>query len=942
MPRFVRRSLAALAFLAPDVAETQGAALESPLQIDAAVTVGKLSNGLTYYIRQNARPTKRAELRLVVNVGSVLEDDNQRGYAHLVEHMAFLGTRRFSRDDLGGFLASIGAVSGADRNASTSADETIYLLRIPSDQPLVIDAALQLLADFAGGQLFDPQAVIGERGVVLEEWRLGLGADQRMRDKALPILLKDSRYAQRSPIGTDTSIKTADAAGLRKFYDTWYRPELMAVIVVGDFDPKRVEGMIKDQFNALRSRSDAPQRPVITVPDNVEPLIAILKDREVTNSFINVSFKQKARVSRTIGDYRRGLIEDIYVGMLNDRLVEPTRQQNAPYRGAAMTLGSFMGRETDAFTLSASVNDGGMEFALESMLLQIRRADEFGFLQSELDRTKANIVRSYERAYAEREARTSGSFLGSYISHFLYGTTPLSLEYRQQLIKDILPTITLAEVNGLATKWITTENRVIQGAAPEIGFSIPTEQQIQAVFAKAARATVAAYTEMSLDGPLLSAPPQPGRVTAERVIASMGVTEWQLSNGARVLVKPTTYKNDEVLFSGSSVGGLSLLLDNDYHTATLAGPIVGTSGAGRFNATDLTKKLAGKAATSTFSIGATSESVGGTASPKDLETMLQLLHLRVTEPRVDTAAWIAAKERAVQTLANRDKDPATAFNDTVGAVMSGYHPRAVPPTLTALDSVDLGRALEIFKDRFADFSDFTFAFVGNVKPETLKPLVETYIASLPSTNRKETWKPWGNPPLEGVHEKIVQKGVEPRAVTMFAFTGPFKPTVDEVLMLDALSTVLNIRLINTLREQLGVVYSGGASSEWSRIPREEYSITIGFPSSPGNAARIARAILAAVDTLQTRGPTNGEVTLLRDIYKRSREASVKSNNYWLAAISSLDEINPDSVAVRMTSQGDERLKKVTAERVRDAARLYLNLKNYIKFTWFPEITGAPN
>ncbi|HKS05268.1 MAG TPA: insulinase family protein [Gemmatimonadaceae bacterium] len=940
MPRFVRSSLAALAFLVPDVADAQGPALASPLQLDAAVTVGKLPNGLTYYIRQNARPARRAELRLVVNVGSVLEDDTQRGYAHFVEHMAFNGTRRFSANDLAGFMNSIGASLGADVNASTSADETIYTLRIPSDQPLVIDAALQLLSDFAGGQLFDPQEVIAERGVVLEEWRQGLGADQRMRDKALPILLKDSRYAQRSPIGTDTSIKTAEAAGLRKFYDTWYRPELMAVIVVGDFDPKRVEGMIKDQFNGLRGRADAVQRPVVTVPDNAEPLVAILKDREVTNSFINVSFKQKARVSKTIGDYRRGLIEDIYIGMLNDRLVEPTRQPNAPYRGAGMSLGSFMGRETDAFTLSASVNDGGMEFALESMLLQVRRADEFGFLQTELDRAKSNITRSYERAFAERESRTSASFVGAYISHFLYGFTPLSLEYRQQLVKDVLPTITLAEVNGLATKWITTENRVIQGAAPEIGFSVPTEQQIQAVFAKAARATVTAYAEASLDGPLLSSPPQPGRVTAERVIASMGVTEWQLSNGARVLVKPTTYKNDEVLFSGSSIGGLSLLLDKDYHNANLAGPIVGTSGAGRFNSTDLTKKLAGKAATSTFSIGPTSESVGGTASPKDLETLLQLTHLRVTEPRVDTAAWTAAKERAVQTLANREKDPATAFNDTLEAVMNGYHPRAVPPSLAALDSVDLGRALEIFKDRFADFSDFTFSFVGNVKPETLKPLVETYLASLPSTNRKETWKPWGNPPLTGVHEKVIQKGTEPRAVTLFAFTGPFKPSADEVLMLDALSTILNIRLINTLREQLGVVYSGGASSEWSRIPREEYTISIGFPSSPGNAARIARAVLAAVDSLQTRGPTNGEVTLLRDIYKRSREASVRSNSYWMAALSSLDEISTDSVAVRVTTQGDERLKKVTADRVRDAAKLYLNLKNYIKFTWFPEITGT--
>lgn len=939
MPRFIRTVW--LALVLPLAAGAQGPALTSPLTPDPAVTIGKLGNGLTYYIRQNATPAKRAELRLVVNVGSVLEDDNQLGYAHLVEHMAFNGTRSFPQNTLFTFLASIGAGFGADVNASTSADETIYMLRMPSDQPLVLDMGIQVLADFAGGQLFDQQQVISERDIVLEEWRLGLGASQRMRDKAVSILLKDSRYAVRSPIGTDTSIKTADAEGLRKFYEKWYRPDLMAVVVVGDFDPKRVEAMIKTHFNGMRTRSDAVQRPAIAVPDNVEPLVALLKDKEMTSSFINVSFKQKARTSLTVGDYRRELIEDIYIGMLNDRLAELTRKQNAPYRSAGMSIGAFVSRHTDAFTISASVNDGGMEYALESMLIEIRRADEFGFLQPELDRVKANILRSYERSIAEQQSRTHASFLGAYIGHFLDGAVPMSLEQTQQLIKDILPTITLAEVNGLATKWITAENRVIQGGAPEGGFSLPTEAQIQAIFAKAAKAPVTAYAEMTLDGPLLTNPPQPGRVTTERTIASIGVTEWQLSNGARVLVKPTTYKNDEVLFWGGSVGGLSLLLDQDYHSATYAGSIVASSGAGRFNAIELNKKLAGKAVTSSFSIAGTSESVSGTASPKDLETMLELMHLRVTEPRVDTAAWIATKERAVQTFTTRGNDPGTAFSDTISAVLGGYHPRALPPTLEALDSVSLGRALEIFRDRFADFSDFTFSFVGNVKLETLKPLVEKYLASLPSTNRKETWKPWGNPPPTGVVEKVVQKGVEPRTMTVFAFTGPFKASPDETLMLSVLTSLLNGRTLGTLREQRGLVYTGGVSFDWWRIPREEYAITIAFPSSPGNALTVQRAIVALIDTLQTKGPSRNEIDAMRDALKRSRETSGRSNGYWFSAISSFDETSIDSLAVRLTQERDERLKKLTVERVRDAAKVYLNLKNYVKFLWFPEVGGIP-
>ena len=935
MLRFIRT--VTIALVLPIAAGAQGPALNSPLPFDPKVTVGKLPNGLTYYIRQNAKPEKRAELRLVVNVGSIHEEDNQRGYAHFVEHMGFNGTRHFRKNELIDYLQSIGLSFGAHVNAYTSYDETVYNLTIPTDTARIVDKAFQVLGDWAHGQVFDAQMVVSERGVVLEEWRGGKGVGSRMSEKTTPIVLKGSRYAVRSPIGSDTSIQATEAAGLKAFYEKWYRPDLMAVVAVGDFDKARIESLIKEHFGEMKPVANPAPKPPAPIPDNVEPLIALVADKEMTSTYISVGFKRRYEPGKNVGDYRRGMIEGIYLDMINDRLYEPTRKPNAPYRSASMSLGSFAGRELDVFTLSASVNDGGMERGLEAILTESKRTDQFGFLQSELDRVRTNLLRGLESSYADRENRTHSSYVGAYISHFFYGTTPISDEYRYEMRKQILPTITLAEVNGLATKWITDENRVIRGGAPEKpGVRLPTDREILAVFDKAARATVTAYTETVADGPLLPNPPTPGRVTSERTVAEIGVTEWQLSNGSRVLVKPTTFKNDEILFTGSSAGGLSLIIDKDYHSAVNAAGIVGASGAGRFNSIDLGKKLTGKAAGASFSISSFSEGVSGSASPKDLETMFELLYLRLTEPRIDTSSWLATKERALTNIANRDKNPAAAFLDTVVATMSQNDPRSKPLTAEALDSVDLGRALAIFKERFSDFSDYTFAFVGNVKLDELKPLVEKYLASLPVTGRKETWKPFGNPPPTGVIEKVVQKGIEQRAATQFVFTGPFQYSAENQFVLGALINVLQTRLTDLLREQLGAVYTTGVSGGGGRIPREEYSINIVFPSSPGNVARLSRAVMAAIDTLQTRGPSKADIDKVKELYTRSRETSVKQNGYWLGAISSREETSIDSVAIKM-KLSEERVKKLSVDQIRDAAKLYFNLKNYAKFVWFPEI-----
>jgi zinc protease len=932
-----KRILAALLTLAialPSLVSGQQA-LGTPLPADPNVRMGTLANGLHYYIRQNAKPEKRAELRLVVNTGSIQEDDDQLGYAHFIEHMAFNGTEHFKKNELVDYLQSIGLRFGADLNASTSFDETVYNLTVPTDTARIVDKGFLVLADWAHGQLFDSTEVVKERGVVLEEWRGGKGAGERMFRQALPVVFKGTRYLNRLPIGTDTSIMNAQPSVLRRYYTQWYRPDLMAVVAVGDFNVAEIEALINKHFGPIPAARNPRARPATPVPDNQAPLVSIATDKEATSSFIQVGFKRAHEQTRTVGDFRRGLIERIYIGMLNNRLGELTQKPDAPFNGAGMSLGGFIGRDVDAFTLSAGVKDGGIERGFEGVLTEIRRADEFGFLQTELDRSKLNILRGYERSNTERATQPHGAFVGSYISSFLFGTTPLSIEYTYPLVQQLLPTITLSEVNGLATKWITDENRVIMVQAPDkAGLRTPTEADVLAVFNRASRVPVTAYVETMSDAPLLPRLPTPGRVVSERVIPDVGVTEWKLSNGTRVLIKPTDFKADEIIFTGSSDGGTSLVTDAEYMSASYALSIVAASGAGQFNAIDLQKKLAGKAVSAGPSIRTYDEAVSGTASPRDLETMFQLLYLRLTEPRLDTAAWLASKQRTLSGLANRGVSPASVFGDTINAVMTQKAFRARPLTPAILDEVDPVKAIAFYKDRFSDMGDFTFAFVGNIKLDSLKPLVERYLASLPSHGRKETWRAVSNPPPKGVIDKVVRKGTEPKASTQMFFTGPFKYSADNRFALSALMSVFQIRLNETLREQLGGTYSPGAGGSGGRIPREEYNISVFYDSSPENVEKLTQSVKAIIDTLQTRGPSQTDIDKVKEQYTRSRETSIKQNGFWIGNIASREE-TIDSLSMNLKAY-DARVKNLTPAQVQAAAKLYFNLSNFARFVLLPE------
>src|SRR5687768_86053 len=589
MPR--RLFVVFLAILAgmPALAQEPRAALPAasqPLPVDPSVRIGTLPNGLRYYIRQNGKPERRAELRLVINAGSVLEDDDQRGLAHFLEHTAFNGTTNFKKNELVSYLESIGVRFGADLNAYTGFDETVYILPIPTDTARIVDKAFQILEDWAHGQIFDSTEIANERGIVVEEWRGREGAGDRMVNQWLPVALKGSIYAERLPIGTKESIETANADRLRRFYQDWYRPDLMAVIAVGDFDPARIETLIRQHFSRIAASPNARPRTAIPVPDNRTPLVAIATDREATSSSVDLVFKIPSQATTTVADYRRDLIEGLYLGMLNNRFVEISRRPDAPFLSASSSKGNFFARSKDAFSLSAGVKDGGIERGLEALLTEARRVDQFGFLESELARQKQAVLRAYERSHAERDKTVSASFVDEYIGNFLDGEAIPGIEYEYQLTQQLMPTISLQDVNQLARSWITDENRVIIAQAPlKDGLKTPTEAELLAVFDNAAKIPVVAWVETLSDAPLLPNLPAPGRIVSTRSVPAVGLTEWRLSNGARVLIKPTDFKADEVLFNAYSVGGTSLASDPDFMSAALASQVMGLGGLGTFNRT---------------------------------------------------------------------------------------------------------------------------------------------------------------------------------------------------------------------------------------------------------------------------------------------------------------------------------------------------------------------
>ncbi len=909
------------------------------LPSDAHVVRGQLPNGLHYIIRRNQKPEKRAELRLVVNAGSILEDDNQRGLAHFVEHMMFDGTKRFPKKEIVNFIERVGMRFGADLNAYTSFDETVYMLQIPTDTARLVNSALDILQDWAsGGTTFDPSEMKKERGVVIEEWRTGRDASTRVQNRQFPVMLQGSKYALRVPIGTKENLETFPDSLAVKFYRDWYRPDLMTVIAVGDFDPEQMEASIKQRFSGIQMPAHPRPREYAAVPDHSETLVSIETDKEYPSSSIGILWLKPRDSVHTVADMRRQLVSNFFETMLNARFAEIAQRANAPFTFASGGRGSFV-RTKDAFQLFAGVKESGFISAAQAMLAELERVTRFGFTQSELDRRRTNLLRSIEQRYAERDKTQSSTFIDEYVSSTLWGAPVVGIENQQILVKAIAPTVTLADVNALAGTSGGDEDRVILVAAPEKpDVHVPTATAALRIFDAAKTVTLTAYVDSASDAELVPALPAPGKVVAEKTLPETGIIEWTLSNGAKVLLKPTDFKADEVLFAARSAGGESLVPNSEVVNADLASVVMSRSGVGSFNAVALGKKLAGKKVNVAAGIDGNGEGVRGTASVQDIETMFQLVWLRMTSPRVDTSAYLAFKDQMRAMLANQKNDPESVFGDTVEATMSQHNPRVHLLSAALLDSVNLGRALSIYRERFADASGFTFFLVGSFKPDSIKPLVEQYLGSLPSLNRHEQVRDNGVRPPPGMVQKTVHKGVEPKAETSLIFTGSCTYSMATRYAIDALTELLNIRLREVLREEKGGTYGANAGGSCSNIPYEHYNLSVDFGSSPERADELVTAVFKVFDEIKAGTVSDSNLTKIKEIELREHETELKQNAAWLNAMSDADEDHRDQ---RDYLRYPELVKGLTREMLRDAARLYLRPEQYARFTLLPEAAPKP-
>lgn len=918
-----------------DTANAFTADLAEILPIDPAVTVGQLENGLRYFIRANGRPEQRAELRLVVNAGSVLEDGDQLGLAHFLEHMAFNGTEHFEKQELIDYLQFVGMRFGADVNAYTGFDETVYMLTIPTDSAEIVETAFQILEDWAHGIAFDSVEVEKERGVVLEEWRLGQGAWSRVRDQQFPVLFQGSLYAERLPIGDPEVLETFDHAVLKRFYSDWYRPDLMAVVAVGDFDTAWIEELIHRHFAGIEGPEVERPRPNVPVPGHEETLFSIATDPELTLSNVTVAWKLPLSEQSTHGDYRRSFVEQAYNSMFNFRMFEITQSsEDPPFLGAGSGKGRFV-RGSDVYQLGATVKDGEIERGLDRVLVEAERVERFGFTQGELDRQKADVLRSYERSYAERDKRESSRLAAEYVRVFLDGEPTPGIAYEYALARRFVPAIELDEVNQVAREWIGDENRVVLAASPEKeGVRVPDEPGLVAVFGAAQAASIEPWTEVDSDQPLLAADPTPGAVVAREEIPELGVEVWRLSNGARLILKPTDFKDDEVLFNGRSPGGTSLAPDGDYESASWAATLVSIGGVGEFSAVDLQKKLAGKAVSVGPSISELGEGISGSASPKDLETMFQLVYLYFTAPRRDDTAVSAFRSRMGSVLANRGADPEAVYGDTVGAVLAQYHPRYLPPTAEMLDRIDLDVALDFYRERFADAGDFTFTLVGAFDVEEVLPLVERYLAALPSSGREETWRDVGVEPPAGVVKRVVRKGLEPKGRQTLIFTGEFDFDRENRYVLQSMTEVLRNMLREILREDMGGTYGVGAYGSGSREPRERYSVRIAFGADPERLDELTEATFGAIDSLAVHGASDDNLAKVRETQRRQRETDLRENGFWMSVLNVYDQNDED---LRLILDYDRLVNGLTAEAIGEAAALYFDLDNYVEVKLVPEV-----
>jgi zinc protease len=907
------------------------------LPLDPTIKYGKLSNGLTYYIKKNQKPEKKVELRLVVNAGSILEDDDQQGLAHFTEHMAFNGTKNFKKNELVSFLQSIGVEFGADLNAYTGFNETVYILPIPTEKKENVVKGFQILQDWASTVSFDNGEIDKERGVVLEESRLGKGAEDRMNQVVYPKLFEGSKYAARLPIGKDDILKNFKYDVIKRFYRDWYRPNLMAVVVVGDIEPAEAEALIKQNFEKLKNPAKTRDRALFDVPVRKKSEGIVVTDPEATNHVVEVHYSyKKEKQFTTVADYREFMIRRLFTSMLSQRMQELTQKAEPPFVFGGSFIGGYA-RGYEEFQSIAYLGKGGLEPAVNALIMENERARKFGFTANELDRTKKMVMKSMERSYNERDKTESSTHVEQYVQHFLTGEPAPGVENEFNYFKQYLDGISLEEVNAYAAAHIPadTENKFVVLTGPEkADFTLPTNDEVLAVAEKAAKAEITAYEEKAIATSLMETKPAAGKITSEKENKSLGTVELALSNGVNVILKSTDFKNDQVVMNAARFGGQYLFDTKDRFNAEFSSTLISTMGVGQFTPVDLRKVLAGKNASVTPRIGTISESLSGNCSAADIEAMLQLTYLYFTAPREDDDLFKSFISRQSALYQNMMADPQFTYQDSVIKALYRNHPWAPKlPKPENFAQIDRQRAMQIYRERFGNAHGFTFAIVGKFALEEIKPLVATYLGSLPSTPQPSNFKDVGLRPVKGVVKREVKKGTEQKSFIRIFWTGEAPYSDQEQLKLQALLEVLNIKLIESLREELGSIYGGGMFGSLTKFPYNSYSIGLALPCGPENVDQLLKATFAELEKIKTEGPKADDLNKVKETWRQQYDVNIKDNQFWSRQLIAAIEAGSDPQNVISYPQ---RIAALTTNDVKDAANKYLDMKNYVQVILNPE------
>lgn len=913
-----------------------------PQPLDPAVRHGKLENGLTYYIRHNNLPENRADFYIAQKVGSMQEEDSQAGLAHFLEHMAFNGTTNFPKKEMLNFLEENGVKFGENVNAYTSFDETVYYLsNVPVMREGMVDSSLLILHDWANEIALEGEEIESERGVIREEWRTRGGAQSRLWEKMLPVMYKDSKYANRLPIGSIDVINNFEHQEIRDYYEKWYRPDLQGIIIVGDIDVDRVEEKVKELFSTIELAPDAAERVYFPVPDNDETIVSIATDKEATNTSLMVFYKHEP-IPDEIKLSQAGLvmnyIKSAAASMINDRFNEITQKPNAPFLGARAYDGEyFVAKTKDAWTVQAASADDKVKEALAAMIRETERMKRHGFTVSEYERVRENILTSYENAYNNRNKQINSSYSQEYVNSFTKNEPIPGIEYEYNMIKMVAPNIPVEAINQTVAQLIQDKNMVISISGPEKeGLEYPSKEEILNVVEETKAEDIEAYAEEVSDEPLIATPPTAGEIVSTESNEEFDATVWTLSNGMKVVLKETDFKDDEIIMTASSVGGTSQYAEQDPINTKVMGSVMTLGGVGNFSNINLRKVLAGKNASAEPTVSLTSQGFRGSSSKEDFETMVQLVYLYFSAPRQDEDAFHSFMERMESQLKNREADPMVAFSDSATHAIYGDNPITERFKLDDLKKVDYDKIMTMYKQLFSNPGSFVFTFVGNIDEEAIKPAVLTYLASLSGEDTEGEFIKVPMDIKEGKSKNIFQEEMQnPKASVFNVFSGQMERDLKNILTMNILDQILDIVYTEKVREDEGGTYGVSSRGSISRYPEDQTILQIVYDTDPAKMEHLNDIVHKELFNIAENGPREADFNKVTEFMKKKYDENVKKNGYWLGVLNTYYFYDEDNYSDYLST-----LDSITMNDVKDFLSTLLSQENEAVVGMMPKETAA--